>query len=712
MIISNSLSVGQITVILRVAIQILAYAGLALIGLIILGSAPRIASIRTHDMINRIMGALAGNLSSARWIVDRLRHKRTDNITASFLIIVFLSVSYAAFAAISDIGFLGFYACSVPKPAFSTFPASVASDDAARALIAAYMVNGSDPAAIKAFRCDATELVPTNRIPLSGCTAWRNSTWADARLFVDVNATDTDALMPRQLAYLEPDSSDPQPNYLNSFYVGPDAKRVKEPTVVNGLAVEPHESGLRVVVGVPQLERQQKVELPRTLALEVEVGCMTLGMYVRSDHLNISSFFATTGDWREYFGPDYLHSVLTEATDRTRAYSLPLYNTSSLDSNGLMTRINTSSDDKLSLIASANVRNFFVESSIYTPAPILHNCTQMLQRQLGLPITPDAQPDIHTPSPTHNMCEYIAIGGSDPQNGISRQARTKMICAAATQVNMVTATIETNDENKLSLNLTRLPSELNRLVVDYWPQPVTDTSVEFVPYERYTLSDNPNSPTTHFIPHRDPASQWQLPGRLVGPGSGGNVFSLIGHAMLGAIQNSAIDPGYAGIAMLDEGFSPVDMSPSAVTRWAGQVGASLAISSIGYNGWVARRSAPVQVVSVGGRVGSCYRPLYSLGFLPLVLSALVIYVWVLLLLLRSSLSGLTLLRSTYGGLGPYTTAVCPNAPAKDTLLVWEKAPNLHLQVVDLSEGDVMMGEGHSTALGYIKSEDTGKPEIY
>ncbi|RDB19385.1 hypothetical protein Hypma_013568 [Hypsizygus marmoreus] len=57
MIISDTLTIGQITFIFRVAIQILAYGGMSLIGIIILGNAPHVGSIDTHDVIKRIIGA-------------------------------------------------------------------------------------------------------------------------------------------------------------------------------------------------------------------------------------------------------------------------------------------------------------------------------------------------------------------------------------------------------------------------------------------------------------------------------------------------------------------------------------------------------------------------------------------------------------------------------------------------------------------------------
>jgi hypothetical protein len=78
------------------------------------------------------------------------------------------------------------------------------------------------------------------------------------------------------------------------------------------------------------------------------------------------------------------------------------------------------------------------------------------------------------------------------------------------------------------------------------------------------------------------------------------------------------------ITILERGFDDVNLSTTEVTRWAGQVGASFLSASVSYNGWAALDSAPVWVVSFGGHTGSCYMPRFALGFIPLLLAALVV----------------------------------------------------------------------------------------
>ncbi|ESK88010.1 hypothetical protein Moror_10815 [Moniliophthora roreri MCA 2997] len=56
MLVSERLSIGQITFILRAAIQILTCDGLFLITYIILANSPRVASFRTHDTVEALRG--------------------------------------------------------------------------------------------------------------------------------------------------------------------------------------------------------------------------------------------------------------------------------------------------------------------------------------------------------------------------------------------------------------------------------------------------------------------------------------------------------------------------------------------------------------------------------------------------------------------------------------------------------------------------------
>ena len=695
MILSESLTIGQITFVLRVAVQILSYGGLAVINLLILGNAPRVAVIDTHDVINRVVGASTANSSSATWILNRLKSRRKDPISSTNLLIaLFLSLSYAAFVALSDIGYLGFYACSIPGPTIFDSPASVTSDDAARALVAGNMVNGTDPSTIKAYRCNAVEPIDFGNFTLNGCTAWHNSTYADTTWFNGINSTDTEILMPRQFSQHTNPTSDAPP--LNSYHYGPTTQRLTTPTIVRGLALEPHEAGLRVVIGVPQLTQQREVELSKVMALEVDVGCMDLGIYSQHNIDTLGNgidFFATTSNWRKYTGPDYLRDVLANTTDTIRQFYRPFFNESSLDSGGFIYGINRTTS---LLSGAANIARFTLPgSNIDTANYIIGNCTQNLQSQLGIPAPTNGR---------SRMCGFLGMGGSFSAEGQRYQGLSRMVCATATQLNMVDATIVVDAGNKLSINLTRLPSDVNHLHADYWDARKDGNDTRFVtfdPYDRFTLAYNPTSPTTHFITQYD----MPLTDNTLGPGGGGNALNLIGDMML-ASDSALNNVEYAALALLEEGFDEVDIartSTKRTTQWSAQLGASFILGSVGYNGWAARQGSQVPVLSTGGKTGSCYAPLYGFGFVPLVFAAAAVMICAIVTFVRTSLSDAKSLGLAYGGLRPYVDVMCPGAPVEDTLLVWEKAPELHLKVV--SQGDLVLGSenGSGTALRDFKA---------
>ena len=92
MILSTSVTVGQITFVIRVAIQILAYGGAALLGLILLGNAPRVANVDTYDLINRVVGASTQTKQTATWIYRHLRHKGTHPSPSTNLLLIFSQV--------------------------------------------------------------------------------------------------------------------------------------------------------------------------------------------------------------------------------------------------------------------------------------------------------------------------------------------------------------------------------------------------------------------------------------------------------------------------------------------------------------------------------------------------------------------------------------------------------------------------------------------
>lgn len=695
MIISSSITIGQITFVLRVAIQILAYVGLAIIGVLILGSAPRVASIATHDTLNRIVGSSTATKSTVKWLFNRIRRNQTDPTPPTDLILIlFLSLSYTLFVSLSDIGFLGFYACSVPGPNTVALPASVNSTDSAQSLVLANAVNGTLLSKVKAYRCDSSSLVHfVDQVFENNCTAWHNGTYADRELFSGLNMTDSDALMPRELAhYTYPREAVFD---LNSFYVGPTAQRVVKPLIERGLAIEPHATGARMVVGAPQLAVNSKVELSKTMAVEVDVGCMTLGVFAVKavgGGFAVDEYFRTNGSWRTYAGPTYLEGVLNKTVDDTRAYLLPFFDASSVDSGGKLKGINGSNAVINGVARVSSHRLPRPSSSLENPdAYLIGNCTEALQRQLGIPV---GGKDAGT------MCSFLGISGTRAIEGSILQGLERMVCATATQVNMVAATVQVDTARNVALNITHLPSDLTYIHADYWdPLDVGNDTTQFnafVPYERYTLSNNPNSPTTHFVRH----GNLGLADTHRGQGTAGNAITAVGDVILTTVSSSN-DMRYAGLALLDEGFEYVDTSPHLLAKWVGQVGASYFLGSIGLNGWAALQSAPIEVVSTGGRLGSCYKPYYALGFVPLVFSATVVMCWAFLLLFRGGIFGSKTVKDGYGGVGPYNAAVCPGATPNDTLLAWESSPQSRLQLI--SKGYPLTGEANGTALKYLKS---------
>jgi len=530
MLVSHALTIGQITFILRVAIQMLSYGGLFLLGLILLGTAPRIASIGTHDIFNRIAGKSTSTSASAKWIFNTLRGKSGEPVVSiRLLMAVSLLVLYSLFVSVSDVGFIGFYACSTSGPPSVDYPASLITDDLANAAVISNLVNGTDPATVKAYRCDSINVISFGvNVTERNCTAWHNSTYADPALFRGVNMTDSDVLMPRQLKHVNQSRS----AYvdLNSFYMGPGSQRIAQPTIKNGIAVFPHDTGVKAVVGVPQLAPQHKVVLDKTLAVEVDVGCMTLGVYSIHDPDSIGSgvdVFDTNGTWREYTGPDYLRDVLSKTVDVVRKYYTPFFNASTLGSDGIMNGLNAS---QTILSGVAIMQSYYppgntLSDGVDAKIAMIGNCTQELRQQLNLTVLDNMD--------AANMCSLLGIAGSTTSEGNLIEGFSRMVCASATQINMVTATVEADVNGTISLDLTRLPSDLNYLRADYWDamEVGNDTQfTNFLPLERFTLADNPQSSSSHFITHYQNYS----PIRPSGPGSGGNTLSRVGPTMINA----------------------------------------------------------------------------------------------------------------------------------------------------------------------------------
>ena len=144
MLVTERLTIGQVTFIFRVVIQILTYGGAFLITYIILASSPRVASFKTHDVVNRVLGKATATEGSARWILNSIRGKNTDPILPTRLIVaISLSLLLGIFSSVSDIGFLGFHSCSVPGPPVQDRPSSITTESLAKNAVQAALVNGT-----------------------------------------------------------------------------------------------------------------------------------------------------------------------------------------------------------------------------------------------------------------------------------------------------------------------------------------------------------------------------------------------------------------------------------------------------------------------------------------------------------------------------------------------------------------------------------------
>ncbi|KAF8885552.1 hypothetical protein CPB84DRAFT_1788268, partial [Gymnopilus junonius] len=263
LVLSKGLTTGQITFIFRVVIQALSYVDVFLLGLLVLGNAPRVAPLDTHDVLNRVVGKSTSTPTAL---------KQDFFFPLGFTLA--LSICFGLFVSLSDIGLIGLRACTVPGSDFQDFPAS-------------------NPHTVPFYLCDAAHDVSIDSgVDERICMAWHNSTFGDESVF---------------------------------------RTTVLHPTIQSGIAVLPHETGVKMIVGVPQLSKQQKVNIPKTLTLEVEIGCMPLGTLGGTDYFIPDSKYLAER-MGQYTGPEMAF----------RAYILPYFNTSASDASGYYSSYNGS----------------------------------------------------------------------------------------------------------------------------------------------------------------------------------------------------------------------------------------------------------------------------------------------------------------------------------------------------------------------------------
>ncbi|KAJ7030953.1 hypothetical protein C8F04DRAFT_1111922 [Mycena alexandri] len=725
MLVSETLTIGQISFIFRVLIQVLAYGGLFLFSRIILSTVPRVATLPTHDLINRLVGGLTATTSSLSWILRCLTGRSGDRSFPSGLIAsVLLFTVYSSLVTLSDVGFLGIYSCTAALPPYIDSPLSVHDAISANASIAAALVNGTDPSLVKAYRCDSFEFHQFNaNVSEYVCTSWHNGTYGDASFFQNLNTTDSAILMNRQLSSPPLDISD---FYLNSWYNGPGSARVEEAIVSNGILIQPDTTGFRAIVGVPPLPPQSSMQLDNVMAIEADMGCISLGLFTERDldggALTTFDIFAT--NWTQlYHGPDNMKDTLVKWGARIRSLVRPLFNESSINdvgylfANGLDNGTGTplgynmpTADAKvvgwslpgnLSQLAD---QNFTAPIQVTVQMALLNNCTQDLYSALGVTLLPN-HTDLRTPG---SACANLAVQGSFTiSSGLPLTGFSRFLCAASTQVNLVSANISSSNDSTLTLNFLRNDADLHYTVASWWHlQPVgNDTAwLNYEPYERYTLTPSPGSGRLH---HYLPSWNAYSLERLQGPGSAGGVISVISSYLLTYPDSYQADS--TGLANLDDDESFINFNATMIPTWAGGMGAAFLREGVTYNGWAALdrwHSGGVLVLSGGEKPAVCYTLRYGIAFLPLLIAAVITLLWGAIVLARSRFKGRNVVQALYGGLSPLRAMLVPVWAAKSTVLIWQGVPEPHLEkradrkYVLMTEKDL-----GGTAASYLRHHD-------
>ena len=705
-VVSSDVTVGQLTFILRAVIQIVAFFGLTATGYLIVAHAPSAAPITVHDVVNRQMSYQTAFSSSGKWVLSKIfgRSRNGPTVSTNLVAAVGFSMFFTLFVSLSDLGFLGFFSCNVPGPVYYERPASVGSIQNARDVIASNLINGTDPSTVQRFSCSSVEVFTRGdgNITLGACTDWRNTTYAaDDLSSFQLNTTDTDVLMPRML------SKNARPfsgGYENRFITSFATQLNTTADIVNGMAIDPSQNGLTVIFGVPHLRPEHKVELKNAMALEMDVACINTGL--------VTSKVVDSGDpsvdsWVEdfdlrFFGPEYMRDALNQTVGQIRDYYRDYY-----AQFPVINGIRTSNFSQTRVSPAAAVRQYSLDrpinstetnSTLSTPTnEILRNCTTALQSALGLPTSFN-----RTSATPGYACSLYSYGGSVLGSAELAVGLQKYVCATTTMINMVNAEVSMEVNGTVRTSVTRVPSDLHTTWADYYSE--SDDGQDDVfnvmePYIRFTLSENPQGATEHYIQSRYGFGSFSR----TGAGSSGGIITLLENAVNNWI-NGLSDTGYGALPLLSEGFDRITLqSGTRITaQWIARLAASFVRTNLGFNGVAALDLAPVEVLSTGGKIGTCYHSAYGAGFLPLVFGVIVLAVWMLLLLFTKSLGQTRHLKGAYAGMIPYAGAVCPDN-AKDTMLSWQVGYDAHgdrsLHVLrPLHKHEPIHGEPNSTAV--------------
>ena len=665
LILSKSLTISQITFIFRMAIQILAFGGTFLIGLIIFGNSPRSTAKETHDLLNRVVGKSTATLTSVKWMQRQMFQTSGDRQTPrSLLFGLLLFILYGLFVSLSDIGFLGLHACNIPFPPFHTLPASIQTEADARALVQKNLVNGTDPKLVKFVQCDPVgdgpgffnlNMSTTPRI----CSQWRNTTYDDSSLFRSLNLTDTDVLMHKNLGVLNTTAL--------FYYFGPSDHAVLEPTISDGLAILPHETGVQLVVGAPTLSKNQVVEIPKTMAVEITIGCLPVGLVGNNDPTFHQEFNMVEYEWfipdsiykpiqRSMFsGPEYLFGPLQIAADAIRTLLQPNSSTSIVNPDTGYTR------------SFNQTRFLFSPMTTITPwgavpteacDSIVDACSMQVLKAVNSSVL--SHPQVSTLVESSGVCVLYELWGSWAKDGEIHQARNSMICATTTAFNMVSADLEMDTHSRVTGRLTRLPSDLN---INVWPD-----------IQRYTLSDNPSGDLQHFV-YQDFSTAFPF---TTGAGSPGHSLAQMGAAMTQILSRSMH-------IINGTGLSWNQSNATTLTKWVSGYGASFLLTCFGMNGWAALDKPPLTIRSTGGMSAVCYTTPYLTAFVPLIVAALVVVLWNIQLWISSRLRDAKKWENLYGGLVPKARLI--GTQSSDTILLWVDDDDAVLYLRPLKDDD-------------------------
>ncbi|KAJ6507013.1 hypothetical protein C8R45DRAFT_1090660 [Mycena sanguinolenta] len=473
--------------------------------------------------------------------------------------------------------------------------------------------------------------------------------------------------------------------YLNTFAVGVGTTRTRLPTIEQGILVEPHATGVRAVLGVPNLPPDRSISIDNTMLIEVDIGCMELGLFTQMDlDVRLDAFDVFATNWKNnYTGPEVTRS---------------LFNESSKDDGGLLQSFETGLPPLGGISEeTAQISRFYLPFSIEVNDPnvtdtMFMNCTADVYRLLNITLL-----DEYAGFTSDYQCGMFGVVDSFVQDGIAMAGISRFFCATAVQANMASVTIITDADAAISATYIRMPSDLNYVVANWWDivsANGTDNWINYAPFERFVLSSSDTShQTNHYIAQYE--RDFFVGGARTsgGPVSAGSLISRLGSDMM----NWDFDLDHdTGMSILEDGTNNINFNASIVPAWGGKVAGALIRNSLKYNGFAALQAPPTLVSSTGGKAAICYDLRYGVAIVPLFVGAAVAIAWSAFILATTAFKGVGAVKKSYGGLEPLRVTLCPKWAVKDSILAWQNVPEPHLEAV-LDEDSYSKHEAASAA---------------